>query len=297
MPAENDRGWTARDIDENRSGRLSRAQADLIREQKKLSLALYLGVPMIGLQIGLVTLTGGKHAGGVESVLAVVTGVAILAGTALASLYLWRRKGTLAHERVTAVDGRVVWDGPVGGWVPVGMNGARLAVAAGGPVLSPGPYRFYFHDDRLVGAESPLDATRFWSIAQIDPFKLGAASGPRPPPLPIGNPEALRAGLASLLGFTADDLAHHRRGELSPRQGVGRVVAVEGTLAYAFTMHSRSSVTYHWDVGGRRFDIPLGWISKVPYNVVYRCYVDERSQRLLSLEPLGVADVDPSARR
>jgi hypothetical protein len=73
---------------------------------------------------------------------------------------------------------------------------------------------------------------------------------------------------------------------LSPRQGSGRVLVVDGLISVDYTMHSRVSITYWWDVGGRRIEVPLAWLYAVPAGVAYRCYLDERTNRVVSLEPL-----------
>ena len=53
-------------------------------------------------------------------------------------------------------------------------------------------------------------------------------------------------------------------------------------------MRTKIDIRYWWDVGGRRFEIPLPWISLAPAGVVYRVYADERTGRLLSMEPVTV---------
>jgi hypothetical protein len=280
-----------RDVDHNRSGRLAPAQAAVIRKLQVTSMLIYLGVPLIGLQVGGAALMGAFQAGSIVlGVLVGAAGVAILVGTVLACVYRWRRQGRLAHENVTFVDGRVAWAGTPRTWTPIAAGGAPLPALAGGPMLPPGPFRFYLHEDRIVAAESPLDATTYWSITQSSSslFDPSAGSVQLPPaPFPVGDPEALRTVLADAMGFTHDDLDHYRRGELPHRMGAGRVVSVDGPLAIGWTMHSKVSVTYRWEVADRRFEVPLAWLQAAPPGVLYRCYVEERSQRLLGLEPLG----------
>ncbi|MFN7131690.1 MAG: hypothetical protein ACK4N5_06380 [Myxococcales bacterium] len=281
-----------RDIDHNRAGRLAPAQAEVLRKVKRTGLLVYAGIPMVTVQIGALLIASGLGArhGIVLAILSVVAGLAILGGTVVLVVALWRRKGRLQHEAVISADGYVIWSGSPQTWTPIRPSGQPFSTQAGGPLLPPGRYRFYLYDEQIVGAESPLDGTTYWSLAQNAPPLLGVgrkASLLPPAPLPVAEPAALRAVLGQVLGFTAEDLDHHRRGELSPRQGGGRVVAVEGPLAHGYTMRGRYAVTYWCEVGGRRFEVPLAWLYAVPPGVAYRCYVDERSQRIVSLEPIA----------
>jgi hypothetical protein len=285
-----------RDIDHNRAGQLAPAQADVLRKVRRARALIYMGLPVFGLYIG-----GAILAYGVDFrrsvalfILSSVAGLAVLAGTVAGALFAWRRASSLPHETVTSVDGRVVWAGAPLTWTPVRPSGVPFASRVVAPLLPPGPYRFYLHDDQIVGAESPLDDATAWSVTQSAPllFMSDEASSVHPAPLPIGEPETFRAVLGQVIGFTAEDLAYHRRGTLSPRQGGGRVITVEGPLAVDYTMRSRRSVTYWWNVGGRRIEVPIAWLYAVPPGLHYRCYLDERTYRLVSLEPLGTAGPD-----
>lgn len=293
-----------RDIDENRRGRLSAEQTAFIAKLKQSGLAMWMGIPLVGLQMGGALLTtaftGGRNIA--IAVISGVIGVAVLAATVLGTLYLWRRRGTLAHPNVTWLDGRVIWAGtprPGGwpndapaGWVPARADGAPLPIQrAYGPMLPPGPWRFYFHDDRIVAAESPYDATTYWSVTQSPPISFTTFDGATilpPSPLPVGDPGALLAVLAAGIPFAWEDLEHNRRGQLSPRQGAGHALVVEGPLSLGWTMRTKVDIRYWWDVGRRRFEIPLSWSFLAPAGVVYRAYTDERTGRLLSMEPVTV---------
>ena len=55
-------------------------------------------------------------------------------------------------------------------------------------------------------------------------------SGAPPAPLPVAEPGALFRVVSEALRFDEDDLAHNRRGALSPQQGGGAVVIIEGVL-------------------------------------------------------------------
>jgi hypothetical protein len=294
----------ARDIDENRRGRLSAGQAAFIAKLKQSGLAVWMAIPLVGLQVGGALLTTAFTGGGnvATAVLSGAAGVAVLAGTVLGALYLWRRRGTLAHQNITWLDGRMIWAGtpsPGGwssnapaGWVPAGADGVPLPIQrAYGPMLPPGPWRFYFHDDRIVAAESPYDTTTYWSITQSPPIsftKFDGATLLPPSPLPVGDSGALLAVLTAGIPFTPEDLEHNRRGLLSSRQGAGRAFVVEGPLSLGWAMRTKIDIRYWWDVGGRRFEIPLPWIYLAPAGVVYRVYADERTERLLSMEPVTV---------
>jgi hypothetical protein len=291
-----------RDIDDNRCGRLSAEQAAFVSKLKQSGLVIWMALPVVGLNVGGGLLTGAfSHGSNVlVALLFALAGVAVLAGTAVASVALWRRGGKLAHTNVTWVDGRVAWGPspnplpglPPAGWLAVRADGAPLpAPQAYGPVLPPGPWRFYLHDDRVVAAESPYDAATFWSITQNPPISYARASGvtsPPPAPLPVGDPGALVAAVAGGMGFTREDLDFNRRGQLSPRQGMGRAFCVAGVLTLSWEMRSKIDVRYGWHVGGRRFEVPLAWVPLAPPGVAYRAYFEERSGRLLSLEPATV---------
>jgi hypothetical protein len=292
----------SRDVDDNRRGRLSAAQAAFVSRLQRSSLMMWMVAPFVGLNIGGALLSGAfTHLSEVLlAVLLGVGGVGVLAGTAVASVALWKRGGRLAHQNVTWIDGRVAWAQspnpwpglPSSGWVVLRADGAPMPVQqAYGPVLPPGPWRFYLHDDRIVAAESPYDATTFWSITQNPPIVYTRSSGvtsPPPAPLPVGDPGALVAAVAGGMGFTREDLDFNRRGQLSPRQGGGRALCVEGVLALSWEMRSKIDVRYGWHIGGRRFEVPLAWVPLAPPGVAYRAYFEERSGRLLGLEPATV---------
>lgn len=295
VPSRSEESAAERDIDANRRGRLSRAQADLIKKQQRWTLLAYIGVPLLGIQIAIGVFSEAPRGGGVlAGLLYGAASIAVVAGTVLGSLLMWKRKDRLVHENVTAVDGWVAWTNvPLPwtaghrAWAPIGPSGAPLPIAAGGPILPPGRWRFYLHDDRLVGAESPLDALACWSICQTSPllFTLNGSSVPPPAPLPVEDAEALRRVLGQTLGFTPDDLHHHRCGSLPPRQGSGSVISIEGALTVGWRMAGKADVRYRWEIGGRTFEVPLAWLMAAPPDVRYRVYLDARSQRMLSLEP------------
>jgi hypothetical protein len=289
-----------REIDHNRRGLLAPEQAAFIAKYRLLILLVYaIPLAMLGLAAAsfFFRIAFEGHHDLVVRVLAAGAGLAVLAAMVAGGIVFWRRMGGAAQQNVTCIDGRVVWAGPPAmgvsrtGWAPAGLDGVPFALKQPVPVLPPGPYRFYLHNGYLVAAESPLDTSRSYSITQNASsmsFTTAAATSPRPPPLPVGDPGALVAGLAATMGFTWEDLQYHRQGMLSPRQGVGRVFVVEGPLSFTWTGNPRVSVTYWWEVGGRQFPIPLDWMWLAPMGVVYRCYVDAQSQRLLSMEPAGV---------
>jgi hypothetical protein len=290
-----------RDIDDNRRGRLSPEQAAYLKSTQRTSLIVWmLPAVYLGLMAGGSTLTSAfdRRSSIGTILLDVAAGIAILVVTALGGLYFWKRKGTLAKSTVTFLDGRVAWagtpnrwpGGPPAGWVPADTRGVPLAIKPPAPLLPPGAYRFYLCDQYLVAAESPLDPTTYWSITQSSPMtlKLDGVTQMPPSPLPVGDAGALLAVLAGGMGFTREDLEHHRRGVLAPHQGMGRVMAIDGALSLAWAVRSKFDVDYRWEIGGRQFEIPLAWIWLAPPGVVYRCYIDQQSQRLLSLEPVTV---------
>jgi len=71
------------------------------------------------------------------------------------------------------------------------------------------------------------------------------------------------------------------------------VISIEGVLTIGWRMVGKANVVYRWEVGARTFEVPLAWLTAAPPGVRYRVYLDARSQRLLSLEPVP----EPTARR
>jgi hypothetical protein len=165
----------------------------------------------------------------------------------------------VAPGPVVALDGASVWT-PDRGWHPVRADGAPLLPPYTVLLLPPGPRRFYLYRDDLVGAESPRDPTAWWSITQGGVHRSAAAyhSGAPPAPLPVGDPTALFRAVSAALRFDESDLAHNRRGALSPRQGAGATIAIEGMLASCLE-RSGTFAMNKWLTGdGREIPTPPG---------------------------------------
>ena len=121
------------------------------------------------------------------------------------------REQGLPPDPVVAVDGWSVWTGR--DWAPVGANRWWLTPPYTRLMLPPGPYRFYRCRDLIVGAESPHDASTWWSISQSWVHRGGCYySGLPPGPLPLGDPGSLFHVVSAALRFDENDLAHNRRG-------------------------------------------------------------------------------------
>jgi hypothetical protein len=226
----------------------------------------------------------------------------------------------VAPGPVVALDGASVWT-PDRGLHPVRADGAPLLPGYTVLLLPPGPWRFYLHQGDIVGAESPRDPNAWWSITQGGVLRSSSAyhSGAPPAPLPVGDPAALLRAVSAALRFDADDLAHNRRGALSPRQGAGAVIAIEGMLescversgTFAVNkwltgdgraiptppggMTAASSHRAWWIVNGRTILVPLAAFWAVPPGLVWRVYLDAHTGRVLSAEPAPHAHAAPPA--
>jgi hypothetical protein len=220
---------------------------------------------------------------------------------------------------VVAVDGSVVWGRtgvrrdllpssgvyfPEQGWVPVREDGSLVIRQLCVLPLPPGPYRFYLCGDTIVGAESRRDARAWWSTCQGQhspgPFRLTYRTGAPPAPFPIGDPAALFRVVSEALGFDESDLAHNRRGSLSPRQGAGTVLTIEGLLEgyWEWPMTENrfgGPLRAWWIVGGRTIVAPVAPFWAVPPGLAYRMFLDPRSERVVSLEPVPHAQPGPHA--
>jgi hypothetical protein len=308
------------DIDYNRRGSLSPAQADVLLAQRRRANPLSV--------VGIVLLLWG-YASPVFIVGMVlqarawrVLPFAVLAGVVIAGCVAFihrqvRREAQaplpgdarLPPGPVVAIDGASVWTFGRG-WLPVRQDGAPLVPQYTLLMLPPGPWRFYFYGDQIVGAESPCDPTTGWSIAQGGGRSSTSAyySGAPPAPLPVGDPGALFRVVGEALHFDADDLAHNRRGSLSPRQGAGPVVVIEGMLescmekSGTFAMNKWlvggpsipappsgliAATPYRawWIVAGRVMPVPMAASWSVPPGLSYRIYLDPRTERMVSVEP------------
>jgi hypothetical protein len=199
-------------------------------------------------------------------------------------------------------------------WVPVRADGTLLVRRYCFVLLPPGPYRFYLCGDAVVGAESPYDPSTGWSMCQGGYGQGGVGySGLPPAPLPVGDPGALFRVVSDALRFDENDLAHNRRGSLSPRQGAGAVLVLDGVIESCHqhnfgmmgaivssmgTPGGRAVPMPHdppgfvgrlrtwWLVGGRAIWVPASVCWAVPVGVVYRVYLDARTERVVSVEPV-----------
>ncbi|HVR02690.1 MAG TPA: hypothetical protein VMT47_11200, partial [Polyangia bacterium] len=118
--------------------------------------------------------------------------------------------------------------------------------------------------------------------------------------------------VSDVLRFDESDLAHNRRGSLSPRQGAGAVAVVEGVLESCMTRNNglfapaQATIGGYvvpapagrgldqiwrtwWVVGGRAIWVPTAVFWAVPHGAAYRVYLDAATGRVVSLEPLGHA--------
>jgi hypothetical protein len=297
-----------RDIDANRRGQLSPSQSEVVKSLSGLTgcstFALPLFGSIFGLSLGLTLVKLAFSTRGLEAFGTGAVGVAVVAGTVVAAMRWWKKVPPPKYPTngtVTAIEGTVAWASVPSrvwqsrsAWTPHDATGLPLTSTAVGPWLPPGPWRFYLYGDQIVGAESPLDRSATWSNTQtVDLMRSTSATTPLPAtPLPVGDPEALLKILGDVVGFTPDELAYHRRGQLAPHQGTGDVLRIEGMLAAAWTVRGRSC-SYHWEVGGEKFDVPAAWMTAAPPGVFYRVYVHARARRPLSLEPATLGERPP----
>jgi hypothetical protein len=277
------------DLDHNREGRLSPAQAAIVASMRYSNLLATVAVPLLALNVlGVVTTVSAKASPWAGVAVFLVAGAACVAVSAWAV----RRSRARAAARaagvpVRAVEGHVAWSDT--GW-------AAYEDAPGGPrplapvLLPPGPFRVYLHDDQLVGAESRLgpgsySITQSLSLASPS-LRLVPTSVTTMTPLPVGDRAALARALARAGQFTPDDLTHHRRGRLSPRQGTGAVVRVEGQAQLRWSMPTKITVLTSLDVAGVSVPIARELASVVVPGLSYRIYRAADDGRVVGLEAI-----------
>jgi hypothetical protein len=178
-------GEMRNDIDYNRTGRLSPAQAAWIGDRQWLRSRLlkalkYSTVIGIGIVAELVLAAAPVLTGALWA--AVAMGVCLLAGAGVASVRCARRaflqrNTPPASDDVRSRDGRIMWS--AGRWILVDDNGYPLRVPVLGIprslercwipryALPPGRYRFFLHRDEIVAAESLTDPSAWWSVAFV----------------------------------------------------------------------------------------------------------------------------------
>ena len=319
------------DIDDNRRGILSPGQAELLLNTWRATeprgpLLLWMWYAFLGFGV-----VGSLVEREWLAALVFAPIAAFLAALATVAFREARQRRPLPPPAtVIAVDGRVVWGAtgarhdlmppvardwqPEYGWVPVRADGTLVVRQYCVLPLPPGPYRFYLCGDGIVGAEAPCDASAWWSINQGGYGSGGVSySGSPPARLPVGDPEALFRVVSDALRFDENDLAYNRRGSLSPRQGAGAVVTLEGVIescgqpnfgvvgALASSAAAPGGrvvlaprdppgfagrLRTWWLVGGRAIWVPSCAYWAVPPGLAYRVYLDARTERVVSVEPV-----------
>ena len=242
-------------------------------------------VTVIGSMVQLASFRGGLYLAAAIVLGAGLTAAAIR-GTLAVRTQMLRR---LTSAPLQVLDGAVSWNGQ---WVAHGHTAA-------GPVelipvaLPPGPYRFYVHERRIAGAESPL-GPGFFSLQQVFPPRsfrdhlLYPRSLSRMTPLPVGDPQTLMAALSQTLGFSAADLDANRRGWLSPAQGQGAAVAIEGPAQLKWVLRSKlRPADCYIVIGTEEIPIPFQFSGVFVPGLTYRVYRRASDGALLSLEPIA----------
>ncbi len=278
------------DLDANRRGVLSPQQARVILSMDQWAMLAMLAVPfgavmVIGPVVHLMVLRGGLFLAVGVVLGAALTAAAIFATFAVRGRLLQR----LTSAPVQALDGFVRWNGK---WVAEGHTAA-------GPVdlitfaLPPGPYRFYVYERRIAGAESPL-GPGFFSLQQMFPKRSFRDRFPYVrstscmTPLPVGDPQTLMAALSQALGFSAEDLDANRRGWLSPAQGQGNAVVVEGRGQVKWVLRSKlRPADCYIVIGDVEIPIPSQCAGVFVPGLTYRVYRRASDGTLLSLEPIA----------
>jgi hypothetical protein len=263
------------DVAANRTGRLSPAQAAVVVSMEYGTMMASVGVPMGALSaLGIVTMAAYT----VSPVVGVVA-FAVAAGPVAAGAW-WAVKRVRAGAKdraqatgVRAVDGFVAWAGAA--WTAfAGAVGHASAPSLGPLVLPPGPFRFYLHGARIVGAESPLGPGA-WSIAQIlEPPSLATSmtmSGTtRMTALPLGDRGMLAAAIAHACPFTPEDGAFTR----------------EGPVQVRWRMRDKMTVLQFLVLGDEEIPVTPALAGAVVPGLAYRVHRSARDRRVLGVEPL-----------
>jgi hypothetical protein len=275
------------DIEHNRRGLLSPAQAQVVLSMDYAAMSA-IALPVVGLTVGLGAMGWAHRQGsGVAYLVAAAIGVVALALGVLGMFATRARSARKAQQTpVVAMDGTVSWNGHK--WVAHGHGPAGAVELVTFP-LPPGPFRFYVHDGRIVGAESRLGPGSF-SLQQIlAPSSLASMQSmvSTMTPLPVGDRPALLGALAQTLGFSDQDLEANRRGALTPRQGQGTVTAVEGEAQYRWKIRSKLEPAHSFIViGGHEIRMPHALAAVFVPGLRYRLYLRAGDGALVSLEPL-----------
>ena len=320
------------DIEHNRRGSLSPGQAELLLNTWRATeprgpLLLWMSHAFLGFGV-----VGSLVEREWLAALVFAPIAAFLAALATVAFREARQRRPLPPPAtVIAVDGRVVqgatgarhdlmppvardWQ-PEYGWVPVRADGTLVVRQYCVLPLPPGPYRFYLSAG--TGSSAPKRrATRALGGRSTRAATAAEAclnSGSPPARLPVGDPEALFRVVSDALRFDENDLAYNRRGSLSPRQGAGAVVTLEGVIetcgqpnfgvvgALASSAAAPGGrvvlaprdppgfagrLRTWWLVGGRAIWVPSCAYWAVPPGLAYRVYLYARTERVVSVEPV-----------
>jgi hypothetical protein len=272
------------DLEANRRGFLSAEQATVVVSMQYATLVGPLLVLCLAGTVGSVGAMVATRHGGLYFVAAIALGIPVVAlGVWGAFAIRTRARRRAMHTPIRAVDGTVSWDGRQ--WIARDAGGASLVTFA----LPPGPYRFYVHEGRIVGAESPLGPGSF-SIQEVlvrpQYWTLVPWSITRMTALPVGDRATLLGALAQTLGFSPADLDANRRGALSPAQGAGAVVTVDGTAQFKWDAPTKITIRHYLVVGQTEIRIPEKLGAVVVPGLHYRVYRRACDGVLVSLEPV-----------
>jgi hypothetical protein len=190
----------------------------------------------------------------------------------------------LAGAPIGAVDGDVIWSGST--WTAMArtpMGPRKLEDIS----LPPGPYRFYLHGARIVGAESPF-GPGFYSIAEAISSSALLNGSSRRSFIHIGDLLTYMTVIGQKLGFSFEELELNRKGWLSPRQGGGQAFSTVGQLQLRWGVQGgerQPRVDYVWVLGGESIPVVADMATVVVPGIHYRVY-RAPGGRLVSLEPL-----------
>ena len=319
------------DIEHNRRGSLSPGQAELLLNTWRATeprgpLLLWMWYAFLGFGV-----VGSLVEREWLAALVFAPIAAFLAALATVAFREARQRRPLPPPAtVIAVDGRVVWGAtgarhdlmppvardwqPEYGWVPVRADGTLVVRQYWRPAPAPRAVSVPSLPVWDRCAEAPCDASAWWSMNQGGYGSGGVSySGSPPARLPVGDPEALFRVVSDALRFDENDLAYNRRGSLSPRQGAGAVVTLEGVIescgqpnfgvvgalaSSAAAPGGRVVLVLRdppwfagrlrtwWLVGGRAIWVPSCAYWAVPPGLAYRVYLDARTERVVSVEPV-----------